>query len=276
MQGEALDDARGKNSSLSEMPIEALETLDVRSEGGSLSEWKFWERRRDPRRRRSTPKPTPAPSRPCQDLADFKDKDGHTCHDYRHSLHACTGSGTIGGEPMNGGGGWETSTFRKYKNSQGISADMACCACGGGDRGSCTDTPDWVDRDGHDCAFYTDPLHACTGYGPRTPEWDFWMFKRYAAEGSTGADFACCGCGGGNRDMVCTDKLVDGKPWRSKDGDNCAAHEWDHKYKMCTGNGLNPQLFKPSYFRDQDTRSPKGYGALEVCCVCGGGDRLYK
>jgi len=217
-----------------------------------------------------------SPGRPCQDVADFKDDDGHTCHDYIHRLHACTGSGTWGGKPMNGGGGWKTSEFRKHKNSQGMSADMACCACGGGDRGSCTDTPDWVDEDGHDCPFYTDTLHACTGYGPNTPSWDFWMFRKYVAKDSIGADFACCGCGGGTRNMVCTDLLVNGKPWKSKDGDDCAAHAWDYKYHMCTGNGPNTHLFKPEYFRKQDTRSPRGFGALEVCCVCGGGNRTYK
>lgn len=101
---------------------------------------------------------------------------------------------------------WYSSTYlcEKYgdlwPNDQGLTADDACCLCGGGNRptlapsmspsaskpinDSCQDL-DFVDAWGDGCARYEE-TNACKSYG-----------NEYANDQGLTANMACCICGGG-------------------------------------------------------------------------------
>ena len=164
--------------------------------------------------------------------------------------------------------------YGKTYPREGMTANIACCKCGGGQYEDetpvaatpapftpCTNTlmtngQHWVDSDGHDCAWYEGLANRCADFG-----------TSHARDGKT-AKMACCKCGGGSGGgtpapaSACQDvKLADGSPW--KDGDkaehNCA---W-----YTTVGAHNCETHGTQYARE-------GVTANAACCGCGGGKRI--
>jgi hypothetical protein len=94
-----------------------------------------------------------------------------------------------------------------YANEVGVTANMACCVCGGGstastpgpthavppptpsptyEGGGCVDTPGWHDIFLDNCDWYASSPVNCDWYG------------QYANKGGVTAFMACCVCGGGS------------------------------------------------------------------------------
>lgn len=86
-----------------------------------------------------SPSPSPSPSPPsdgrrrrrssssCSDVSGWRNQDGDTCSTYEHA-HYCTSDGKEGS-------GWSHSSwgnFEDWYDSDGRTAFVACCACGGG------------------------------------------------------------------------------------------------------------------------------------------------
>jgi len=71
----------------------------------------------------------------------------------------------------------------------------------GDQHGHCTDSAGWTDMDGEGCAIYTMNAY-CTDVGGYGLGWNLeWgTFISFAQDGWTGANVACCACGGGTRD----------------------------------------------------------------------------
>lgn len=125
----------------------------------------------------------------------WKDSHSNRCQDYaRHAW--CTASGGYGS-------GWKDHDgWLEDYATNGVSATMACCACGGGDRGhSCTDAlPSWKDSTGYKCKAYKNKGW-CTkegGYGRGWKKSEWGTFSDYTNKGRD-ATSTCCACGGGLR-----------------------------------------------------------------------------
>merc|ERR550539_1630238 len=108
------------------------------------------------------PAPAPAPVPGCSDKpSDWKSTEGSTCADYA-AKQWCTADGGYGS-------GWkdEWGKFDKWA-ANGVSANVACCVCGGGSTApgpapaptpapvpGCSDKPSgWKGTEGSTCADY--------------------------------------------------------------------------------------------------------------------------
>jgi hypothetical protein len=169
-------------------------------------------------------------------------------------------------------------------NEVGVTANMACCACGGGstapptpgpthavppptpsptyEGGGCVDSPPgWYDIFGDNCDWYASSPENCDWYG------------QYANKVGVTAFMACCACGGGStapptpgpthavppptpsptyEDGGCVDSPSD---WYDNIGDNC---DWYASFPYnCDWYGKFP--------------NKDGVTANMACCACGGG-----
>mmetsp|Transcript_50092 Transcript_50092/g.119180 ORF Transcript_50092/g.119180 Transcript_50092/m.119180 type:complete len:1195 (-) Transcript_50092:93-3677(-) len=168
----------------------------------------------------------------------WQDSKLQTCSTYRRS-NFCTKEGKPGD-------GWDNAKSPGDgfgKDEAGISADVACCACGGG--GVCVDDLSWVDSHERSCAIYAD-LDWCseltpdgTGHGWK-PEWG--GFEKFANNGHSAKD-ACCLCGGGNRQVkeqfLHADVTKDGQ-WHILSGD-CTISQADGCVQSPNYPGAYPQ-----------------------------------
>jgi len=237
----------------------------------------------------------------CQDLtisggSAWHDVGGvkYTCADHYNNENSCKSDGD------------------KYA-FEGLTGNMACCACGGGDgTGSCVhmkfpDGTEWHDSGGakYTCAKFYNKMSRCGADG-----------DKFANQGLT-ANMACCDCGGGfgsadeacyvNNDWVhdsygdtCEDYMPGGKSYE---------YECDPRAKKecCTCSGLKPKteddaemqcvdktadgvawhdnggaMYDCGYYAEKDTRCSKdgnrfawkGLTANEACCDCGGGEMM--
>lgn len=109
---------------------------------------------------------------------------------------------------------------------------------------TCTDIPNWADRDGDDCQKY-ESSNWCAIYG-----------SGYRHDGHTASE-ACCACGGGQgvqQQSTCTDLAG----WADIDGDNCERYDqsnWCDQF----GNGY----------------ANHNHTANQACCACGGGQGVH-
>ena len=129
----------------------------------------------------------------CYDLsvngAPWADSEGYTCAKYIEE------------------DGWCSAYGDDYEND-GLTADEACCVCGGGTVPNCYDLTangmHWTDSQGYTCIDYSDDNSRCDAFG-----------HMYENDGMT-ANVACCPCGGG-----CIDKRSNGNDWVDSLGNTC-------------------------------------------------------
>ncbi|CAB9514551.1 expressed unknown protein [Seminavis robusta] len=109
----------------------------------------------------------------CVDIDGWTDSVGDGC-DFYDSENACREAGD------------------SFPGPDGLTANGACCRCGGGGGSSldsCTDYPGWLDSRGNACDWYkSDNLCALNG-----------DLEAFAAPDGTTPSEACCICGGGTR-----------------------------------------------------------------------------
>ena len=193
----------------------------------------------------------------CTDFADFMDKDKLTCETYGKNPGFCNGA-------------------KNYANSDGVSADVACCACNGGEKKEkkddnsseknddsdpsssdeekkeeiCTDFADFKDKDNLSCGMYTENPVFCNGA------------KNFANSDGVSADVACCACNGGTREEKKSDTTPD-----TDDVCTDIPHYVDSLQAGCDIYKENP-IYCESADRviNTDGVSPK-----DACCACGGG-----
>lgn len=154
-----------------------------------------------------------------------------TCGEVAKDTGSCTDTPLSSGEPWHDKGGdkYDCAHYGKKtkhcKNDgdkydfEGMTANQACCACGGGQAGTCTDQklPGgelFHDSGGkkYNCAYYSaKPESRCKGDG-----------DKYAVDGLT-ANMACCGCGGGDDEG---DMAVKGGEPQPGSGDQLIGSEW--------------------------------------------------
>eukprot|EP00816_Leptocylindrus_hargravesii_P008624 CAMPEP_0196826896 /NCGR_PEP_ID=MMETSP1362-20130617/93853_1 /TAXON_ID=163516 /ORGANISM="Leptocylindrus danicus, Strain CCMP1856" /LENGTH=1879 /DNA_ID=CAMNT_0042207495 /DNA_START=399 /DNA_END=6037 /DNA_ORIENTATION=- len=178
-------------------------------------------------------------------------------------------------------------------NSDGISAQEACCYCGGGWHETPSNSPtisypsfscvgnfiDWLNDYGDDCRWYEENDE------PGCPEYGF----EVNSDGIS-AQEACCYCGGGwdetptpsnsptissHPSQICID-FVD---WQDHIDNDCGVYE-QHFEPGCTK--LNDDSFDDDYVFDDDDNDDNdngnndyyysyGISAQIACCYCGGG-----
>mmetsp|Transcript_34267 Transcript_34267/g.91826 ORF Transcript_34267/g.91826 Transcript_34267/m.91826 type:complete len:450 (+) Transcript_34267:339-1688(+) len=116
----------------------------------------------------------------------------NTCATYA-AEQWCTSTGGYGPE-------WDMELWGAFDDyqRQGVSADEACAACGGGK--ACIDTTiGWEDSQGYTCGDYIDNGW-CTSGGDYGSNWGASRFSGtfddYATDGQSAVE-ACCACGGG-------------------------------------------------------------------------------
>jgi hypothetical protein len=127
---------------------------------------------------------------------DWTDRPGKdTCATYA-AEQWCTSTGGYG--PAWDEDAW--GTFDDHQR-QGVSADEACVACGGGE--ACMDlTIGWVDSQNLTCGDYIQ-FELCTSGGDYGSNWHFpGNFSDYATNGQSAIE-ACCACGGGVAEGAC-------------------------------------------------------------------------
>lgn len=126
------------------------------------------------------------------DPLDWRDSAGASCVTYEESGW-CSASGGYG--PF-----WSSSwgTFESLATN-GRTADVACCGCGGGHMAEgCTDVLDWVDVEGDGCKSYR-ANQWCTSQGAPGKGWHDEWGRLPIGTGDIGPEQACCACGGGVR-----------------------------------------------------------------------------
>jgi len=217
----------------------------------------------------------------CDDLPGWVDNTGETCVAYEENNWCVFGGGyannktgkvaneaccSCGGGSTGGGGckdvqgwtdsvldtcdlysdyGWCTEYGDGYANTEtGLTANDACCFCGGGDDG-CKDIQGWVDSSGdNDCAVWEANGWCAYGGGFANQE-----------TGKT-ANEACCFCGGG-----------------STGGGGCKDLEgWvDIRSDSCDRYAVNVADDWCGQFGDSFGNKDTGKTANDACCFCGGG-----
>lgn len=143
---------------------------------------------------------------------------------------------------------------QKHGHKEGefdLTANQACCACGGGDiPRQCTDEDDWfVSHNGkdHTCDWFAkDPDTRCEKHGNRV------------GEDNMTADEACCACGGGSD----APKLCESEPdWFVENNGKTYTCEWfGKKDGRCEKHG--------------NRRGEDSLTAEQACCECGGGSTI--
>jgi len=200
----------------------------------------------------------------CQDLhwAD-SDQEAKTCTDYERE-QLCTAEGELGAQ-------WkpEWGKLSDYA-TDGIAADNACCACGGGSISQRFPVPcrdfRWVDSFKYTCADY-ESNQWCTADGGLGANWkpEWGKLSDYATDGIA-ADSACCACGGGSTgqrfDVPCRDLH-----WVDSFNYTCADYESN---QWCTADGELGAQWKTDWGTLSDYATD-GFAADNACCACGGG-----
>uniref|UniRef100_A0A7S2KPR4 Uncharacterized protein n=1 Tax=Leptocylindrus danicus TaxID=163516 RepID=A0A7S2KPR4_9STRA len=146
-----------------------------------------------------------------------------------------------------------------------LTANKACCACGGGIPTLCNDVGEWVDSLGRDCDWYSEngDDDSLGDDGTRCRDND----EYYANDGYT-ASTACCACGGG---VVGT--CADYEGWETADGYGC---KW-YGLGPIRNNGGQDDFYDDGTTRcwafgdDWGMYNGMNVTAMEACCVCGGG-----
>lgn len=146
-----------------------------------------------------------------------------------------------------------------------LTANKACCVCGGGIPSLCNDVDGWTDSLGRDCDWYTengdDDGLGDDGTRCRDNE------EFHANDGYT-ASTACCACGGG---VVGT--CNDYEDWKTSEGYGCKWYGLD----TIRNNGGQDDLYDDATTRcwafgnDWGLYNGENVTAMEACCVCGGG-----
>ena len=190
----------------------------------------------------ASPTISAAPTGLCFDAPNWSDIYGDGCDWYSETTCSIYGNG--------------------YAGASGLTANDACCVCGGGNGdGSfptesptisssptvqCFDTANWVDSWGDGCSWYSSE-EVCETYGG----------DAYAGPSGQNAQQACCSCGGGNSgnedspQYTCSDFAGFEDAW----GDTCSWY---------IGNEQFCQSFENS----------QGLTASDACCTCGGGETV--
>ena len=148
---------------------------------------------------RDSSEPTPEPTTQCYDTTTesgnvWEDSDGYSCSWYSENNTAYNTS--------------ECQAYGSQSKNYDMTANEACCACGGGGATSASPTPEptvkslqcydtttesgneWEDSDGYSCSWYSENNTAyntseCQAYGSQSKNYDMT------------ANEACCACGGG-------------------------------------------------------------------------------
>ena len=189
----------------------------------------------------ASPSISAAPTGLCFDAPNWSDIYGDGCDWYSETSCSIYGNG--------------------YAGASGLTANDACCVCGGGNGdGSfptesptissspivqCFDTANWVDSWGDGCSWYNSQ-EVCLTYG-----------GAYAGPSVQNAQQACCSCGGGNSgtedspQYTCSDFAGFEDAW----GDTCSWY-------------IGNEQFCESYENSQ------GLSASDACCTCGGGETV--
>jgi hypothetical protein len=135
---------------------------------------------------------TTQPKSDCKDIPDWQNVQGYSCDWYAGST--LTTDSTSDFCAFFGGS--------LYADSEGVTPEEACCACGGGVLPkveevveTCQDIEGWTDSLENSCGFYevaTDSLDPCVAYGSN---FENNGYTAAPVEGGNGG--ACCACGGG-------------------------------------------------------------------------------
>jgi len=219
----------------------------------------------------------------CTDVANFVDPDGDDCWSYANFAY-CT---EIGGYGL----GWnmDWGTFASFQSDVGT-ADVACCACGGGVKDAdynnvvaaaapaaddkelftwsgCACKKTWEDSlgkcDSYCCNPDNDPLGNWCNVVDKSCELSDWGYCQSSGLGTVPRPL---------QDAAhCNDRTGEnGRPWADTDGDTCDAYS-NGMYCDARGGpgpGWNEEWGKLENF------SAAGHTALTACCACGGGIRL--
>lgn len=96
--------------------------------------------------------------------------------------------------------GWRCFVSDLYADENGVSANEACCECGGGASANCVDDTEWVDSTGDGCDWYAEGVLRCQLFG-----------GGFENDGLTAQD-ACCVCQGTTSTTEVSEKDVTTKP----------------------------------------------------------------